>query len=112
MMYASYYMSEWTSVLFLYEMPIRSRVCAKSRAGSGFVVARICARFVRDGHCWRSKDRHYEDQVKRQVKGARLKPAATNSMASITPGRFCVSEFALPFSAVNSSEVRNEKLQH
>jgi hypothetical protein len=112
MMFASHYMSEWTPVLFPYEMPIRSGECAKSRAGSGIVVARICGRFVGDGHCWRSKDRRYESQVKRQVNGARLKAAATNSTATITPGRFCVSDFAYPFSAVNSSEVRNEKLQH
>jgi hypothetical protein len=112
MMYASYYMSEWTSVLFLYEMPIRSRVCAKLRAGSGFVVARICARFVRDGHCWRSKDRRHEGQIKREVNGASLKAAATNSRATSTLGRFCASDFASPFSAFNSSEVKNEKLQH
>jgi hypothetical protein len=112
MMFASHYMSEWTSVLFLYEMPIRSGVCAKSRAGSGFVVARICARFVRDSHCWRSKDRRYEGQVKLEVNGARLKAAATNSRATSTPGRFGVSDFAFPFSAFNSSEVKNEKLQH
>jgi hypothetical protein len=112
MMFASHYMSEWTSVLSLCEMPIQRGVCAKSRAGSGFVVARICGRFVRDDHCWRSKDRRYEGQVKRQVNGARLKAAATNSTTTSTLGHFCVSDFAFPFSAVNSTEVKNEKLQH
>ena len=112
MMYASHYMSEWTSVLSLCEMPIRSGVCAKSHAGREFVVVRVCGLFKRDNQCWRSEDRRYEGQGKRQVNGARLKAAATNSTATSTPGHYGVSDFDIPFSAVNSTEVKNEKLQH
>jgi hypothetical protein len=60
MMYASPYMSEWTSVLSPCEMPIRSGVCAKLRAVRAFPF----------------------------------------------------SNFAFVISAFNSTEVKNEKLQH
>jgi hypothetical protein len=60
MIYASPYSSNRTSVLFPYEMPIRSGVCAKSRAANAFPF----------------------------------------------------SNSTFPFSAFNSSEVKNEKLQH
>jgi hypothetical protein len=112
MMFASHYMSEWTSVLSPYEMPIRSGVCAKSHAGSDFVVARIYGLFVQDNHRSRSEDRRYEGQVKRQVKGARLKAAATNSTPTSAPAAPPFSNFLFPFSALNLSEVKNEKLQH
>jgi hypothetical protein len=112
MMLASHYMSKWTSVLSLYEMPIRSGVCAKSHAGSEFAVARLCGLFVCDYHCWRSEDRRYEGNVKYEVNGARLKAAATNSKAIATPRHFPLSNFAFPFSGFNSTEVKNEKLQH
>ncbi len=97
MMFASHYMSEWTSVLFLYEMPIRSGVCAKSRAGSGFVVARICARFVRDSHCWRSKDRRYEGQVELEVNGGRYKFKGNFYAGAFRCLRFRLSIFCLQF---------------
>jgi hypothetical protein len=112
MMYASHYMSEWTPVLSLCEMPIRRCVRAKSRAGSEIIVERSCGVPARHNHCWRSKDRRSKGQVKRQVNGARLKAAATNSTATSTPGHYCVSDFDISFSAVNSTEVKNEKLQH
>ena len=112
MMFASHYTSDWTSVLSLCEMPIRSGACAKSRAGIGFIVAHACGRFVPDGHSWRSEDRRYRGQVKRQGNGARLKAAATNSTATSTPGNFRVSNCAFPLSALHLTEVKNEKLQH
>ncbi len=112
MMFASPYMSDGKSVLSPYEMPIRSGVCAKSSAGSRFVVARICGLFVGDNQCWQSEDRRYEGQVKRQVNGARLKAAATNSKATSTPRQFRVSNFEFLFSELHTTEVKNEKLQH
>jgi hypothetical protein len=105
MMYASHYMSEWTSVLSLCEMPIRRGVRAKSRVGSDIVAERICGLFVRD-------DRRYEGKFKGQVNGARLKAAATNSTTTSTSGNFRVSDFAFPLSALHLTEVKNEKLQH
>jgi hypothetical protein len=84
-------------------MPIRSGVCGKSRAGSDFVVARICGLFVREDYCWRSEDRRYEGQ-RNGARGAKRETAATNS----TPRswqRFSASCF-------NLTEVKNEKLQH
>jgi hypothetical protein len=118
MMHASHYMSEWTSVLSLCEMPIRSGVCAKSHAGREFVVVRVCGLFKRDNQCWRSEDRRYEGQGKRQVNGARLKAAATNSTATSdseatsTLGRFRASNFGVLFCERHFTEVKNEKLQH
>jgi hypothetical protein len=116
MMFASHYSSNWKSVLSSYEMPIRSGVCAKSRAGSEFVAARGCGLFVRDDQSWQSEDRRYEGNVKCQVNGARLKAAATNSTATSkatsTPENFSLSNFLFPFSGLNLSEVKNEKLQH
>jgi hypothetical protein len=118
MMFASPYSSNWTSVVSPYEMPIRSGVCAKSRVGSDFVVVRICELFVRGDHCWPAEDRRHESHIKGQVKSARLKAAATNSTATsnstatATLAAFSFSIFAFPFSAFNSSEVKNETLQH
>jgi hypothetical protein len=122
MMFASHYMSEWTSVLSLCEMPIRSGVGArdraKSRAGTGLVAAHIGGLCVRDNYGWRSKDRRYERTVKCQVNDARLKAAATNSTATSnseptsTPAASPFSNFAFAFSASNLYEVKNEKLQH
>jgi hypothetical protein len=112
MMFASHYMSNCTSVLSLYEMPIRSGVCAKSRAGSDFVAAHSYGLFVRDKQCWRSEDRRYEGNVKCQVNGARLKAAATNSTPTSAPAALPFSNVLFPLAALNLSEVKNEKLQH
>jgi hypothetical protein len=95
MMYASHYMSEWTSVLSLCEMPIRRGVRAKSRVGNRLVVAHIGGVCAHVYHCWRSEDRRYEGNVKDQVNGARLKAAATNSTATSTAGNFSLSVFCI-----------------
>jgi hypothetical protein len=118
MMFASHYMSNWTSVLSLCEMPIRRGVCGEPRGDSDFVVARDCGLFAHDGCWWRSEDRRYEGNTKRQVNGARLMAAATNSTATSRSKatsrleRFCFSSFVSPVSAFNPAEVKNEKLQH
>ncbi len=112
MMYASHYMSEWTSALTLCEMPIRMGVRAKSLVGSGLAAAHIGGVCVRGHHCWRSEDRRYEGKFKGSVNDARSKAAATNSTATSTPGNFRVPIFAFPLSALNLVEVKNEKLQH
>src|SRR5579863_1663008 len=94
MMYASHYMSDWTSVLTLCEMPMRMGVRAKSLVGSGLAAAHIGGVCVCGHHCWRSEDRRYEGKFKGPVNDARLKAAATNSSATSTPGNFHVSNFA------------------
>jgi hypothetical protein len=80
--------------------------------GSEFVAAGSSATSLRADNCWRSEDRRYEGNVKFHGKRARLKAAATNSTPTSAPAALPFSNFLFPFSALNLSEVKNEKLQH
>jgi hypothetical protein len=121
MMCASHYMSEWTSVLSLCEMPIRrgvgARDRAKSRAGTGLLAAHNGGLCVRGNYGWRSEDRRYEGQVKRQVNGAQLKLAATNSTATSnseptsTAARFNEAEPAATRSTATSNSKPTSTLE-
>ena len=107
MMYASHYMSEWTSALTLCEMPIRMGVRAKSLVGSGLAAAHIGGVCVRGHHCWRSEGRRYEGKFKGSVNDARSEGRRYKFKCNFYTREF--PRFHFPFSAFCIKSRRGEK---
>jgi hypothetical protein len=96
MMFASHYMSEWTSVLSLYEMPIRSGVRARTGPRRRTLDSeKAKGRFLRV-----------------LTAGLKSRPSKPRPISALPFSNFAVPFFGFVLCECNPTEVKNEKLQH